>query len=225
MTEPAQPTPGAPAGQPTPPPAAPPAAVPPAPAPANQLPAPAAAPPWERDGQTFDPERAWNLIQQLRTENASLKTGRQQDQQTGARTMAEVARLLGLAPDTNDPAVIARQLEAAQDTAWKAAVELQVYRAAGQHAGALLDSLDFLNTLDDIEEDDVSSPAFATALAAKVQEALAKRNLTAGQAPASTGGQAPNGPRPDPSQGSRGTPAGGRPTSLGEALRRHYQNT
>lgn len=32
-----------------------------------------AKPPWERDGETFDPERAWKLVQNLKAELASVK--------------------------------------------------------------------------------------------------------------------------------------------------------
>lgn len=32
-----------------------------------------ATPPWERDGETFDPERAWKLVQNLKTELAAVK--------------------------------------------------------------------------------------------------------------------------------------------------------
>ena len=32
-----------------------------------------AMPPWERDGETFDPERAWKLVQNLKAELASVK--------------------------------------------------------------------------------------------------------------------------------------------------------
>ncbi|KAB5606687.1 hypothetical protein [Bifidobacterium jacchi] len=31
-------------------------------------------PPWERDGEEFSPEKAWNLIQHLRDDNLKLKT-------------------------------------------------------------------------------------------------------------------------------------------------------
>ena len=31
------------------------------------------APPWERDGETFDPERAWKLVQNLKAELATVK--------------------------------------------------------------------------------------------------------------------------------------------------------
>lgn len=34
---------------------------------------PAAIPPWERDGVDFNPETAWNLIQNLRADNSSLR--------------------------------------------------------------------------------------------------------------------------------------------------------
>lgn len=34
------------------------------------------APPWEAEGQQFDPERAWQLIQTLRTEREGLKSER-----------------------------------------------------------------------------------------------------------------------------------------------------
>ncbi|RSX53946.1 hypothetical protein D2E25_0252 [Bifidobacterium goeldii] len=31
-------------------------------------------PPWERDGEEFNPEKAWNLIQHLRDDNSKLKS-------------------------------------------------------------------------------------------------------------------------------------------------------
>lgn len=34
---------------------------------------PAAIPPWERDGVDFNPETAWNLIQNLRADNTTLR--------------------------------------------------------------------------------------------------------------------------------------------------------
>lgn len=34
---------------------------------------PAAIPPWERDGVEFNPETAWNLIQNLRADNSALR--------------------------------------------------------------------------------------------------------------------------------------------------------
>lgn len=35
-----------------------------------------ATPPWERDGETFDPERAWKLVQNLKAELAAVKAKR-----------------------------------------------------------------------------------------------------------------------------------------------------
>ena len=37
-----------------------------------------ATPPWERDGEEFNPERAWTLIQALRAEKEQLKTKAEQ---------------------------------------------------------------------------------------------------------------------------------------------------
>lgn len=34
---------------------------------------PSDVPPWERDGETFDPERAWKLVQNLKAELAAVK--------------------------------------------------------------------------------------------------------------------------------------------------------
>lgn len=34
---------------------------------------PETTPPWERDGETFDPERAWKLVQNLKAELAAVK--------------------------------------------------------------------------------------------------------------------------------------------------------
>lgn len=34
---------------------------------------PAAIPPWERDGEEFNPETAWNLIQNLRADNSARR--------------------------------------------------------------------------------------------------------------------------------------------------------
>jgi len=222
MTAPTEPGPGAPAGtEPTTtttPPAGtePSATTPPATPPAPQQ----LTPPWERDGQPFDPDRAWKLIEQLRTDNTKLKTDRQQDAQAASTLTAEMKKLLGITTDPADPAALTQQIEQAQDAAYAAAVELAVYKVDPQNAAVLLDSMSFLRSLDDIEHE-LGTSEFAAALAAKVQDAAAARTPN-GQAPTVTApGQAP-GPRPDPSQGTRGTPTAVRPTSLGEAIGRHY---
>lgn len=77
----------APPAPPAAPPAAP-AAPAPAPAPGTDPQAPATTPaPWEANGEPFDPERAWNLIQNLRGENQGLK-----GQLTPLQEAAEQAR-------------------------------------------------------------------------------------------------------------------------------------
>lgn len=42
-------------------------------APETTEPTPAAIPPWEREGVDFNPETAWNLIQNLRADNTALR--------------------------------------------------------------------------------------------------------------------------------------------------------
>lgn len=44
------------------------------------------APPWERDGQEFNPERAWNLIQSLRQERDGIR----QEHQTAAQELEQL---------------------------------------------------------------------------------------------------------------------------------------
>nr|DAS22325.1 MAG TPA: protein of unknown function (DUF4355) [Caudoviricetes sp.] len=69
-------------------------------------PTPAAIPPWEREGVEFNPETAWNLIQNLRADNSALR--------------AEKAKLTA-APAAEPPA--------APEPAPDLVAELQVVRA------------------------------------------------------------------------------------------------
>lgn len=41
-------------------------------------------PPWERDGETFDPERAWKLVQNLKAELAAVKAKQAEAPETAA---------------------------------------------------------------------------------------------------------------------------------------------
>lgn len=60
-----------------------------------------ATPPWERDGEEFNPERAWTLIQALRAEKEQLKTKAEQAATAEpAQAPAEPAKEEG----TEDPA-------------------------------------------------------------------------------------------------------------------------
>lgn len=213
MTQPPEPTPGAPATEPTP-----------------QQPGPAPAQPAEPAVEDISalPEWAQKQIRDARAEAAKSRTTAKQTAAEQARqeTLAQVAKALGIGEEGKpvDPAELTAQIEQAQTAAWRSAVELAVYRAAPQHGAnpdALLDSLKFIDSLDDLVEVDPRSPEFAAALASKVQEAVAGNpsyKAAAGQAPA-----AQQNPRPDPTQGSRGAaPAPTRTGSLTEAIRAHY---
>lgn len=213
MTAPTQPTPGAPADPATPPtPAAPPAPAPSAP----PTPAPTPAAPF--DPASLSPEAQTYLKSQIDAADLKARTGSKANAAAEAQReiAAKVAKALGIASDEPpDPAVLLEQVEQARNAAWASAVELQVHRmasAAGADPEKLLDSRAFIDSLDALVDLDPNGEEFRTALKAKVQEAAAKY-------PAAPG--APNGPRPDPSQGARGN-AQTRPTSLGQALAAHY---
>lgn len=47
-----------------------------------------ATPPWERDGETFDPERAWKLVQNLKAELATVKAKQAEAPETAAEEPA-----------------------------------------------------------------------------------------------------------------------------------------
>jgi len=197
MTEPVQPTPGAPVEPP-----APTAAPAPPPAPVEDL---ASLPDW-----------AQKQIKDARAEAGKARTEAKANAAAEARQAlaADVAKALGLKGDEPpDPAELTRQISLAQDQAWTAAVELQVWRAAGTHGGdpgAMLDSMAFVASLDDLSDLDPRSAEFRTQLEAKVQEAAAKYPARSGTGQASS-------PRPDPSQGAK-PPTRVRATSLTEAV-------
>ncbi len=212
MTAPVEPTPGAPATEPTPQTAPAQPAVTPEPAkpdkPAEDL---ASLPDW-----------AQKVIRDARAEAASTRTTAKQTAAEQARTelTAQIAKALGLDGDEPpDPEELTAQIEQAQAAAWRSGVELQVFRGAsalGADPAKLLDSLSFIDSLDDLVDVDPGTPDFAAQLQAKISAAI-ERNPTfkADQAPAAA---APSTPRPDPSQGTRGAIAAARPTSLFDAI-------
>lgn len=67
-------------------------------------------PPWEKEGQSFDPERAWNLIQSLRTDLGTIKTERDQFRtqatQLQQQSMSEQERAVTAARDEGRQAAI-----------------------------------------------------------------------------------------------------------------------
>lgn len=216
MTAPTEPTPTAPAGPAQPAPGAP-TLTP------TLRPTPGAQPTPVDANTPVDvsslPANVQNLISALRGEAAKSRTEAKATADTARKEMAaQVAKALGLAGDEPpDPAELARQLEQDRDRAWTYAVELELYRTVGPDAAVrLIDSLSFLNSLDELSELHPNSPEFKEQLKTKAQEAAAKLAAPpAGQAPAT-------GPRPDPSQGTRGTPPVSRPTSITQALNAHY---
>lgn len=180
---------------------APPAADPAAP-PAGAEP-PAATPPWGDDPSKFDPDKAWNLIQNLRTEaekrqektDAAIVAAQEQAKKD---TLAEFGRLLTgeKAPET-DPVKLAATI-AEKDTALTAAQEAvakssRIAQAAvlGISLGANVPAL-------------LADPAFQTSLAsvdptkeADIKSAITKAlqaNAALKQPPRSSGDVAPTGP-------------------------------
>jgi hypothetical protein len=84
---------------------------------------------------------------------------------------------VGAEGEIADPAQLTDHLERAQAVAWQSGVELQLLRLGprlGADAEALLDSNSFIDSLDDLVEDDPRSPEFAAALEAKVKAAIEK---------------------------------------------------
>lgn len=202
MTAPTDPAPVAPEGIPAPAPTSPTPAPPPVPAPF--------------DVNALTPEVQAYIKAQVDAADLKARTGSKANAAAEARKelTAQIAKTLGLAGDEPpDPAALTAHLEAARDAAWASGVELQVFRIAGglgANPDSLMDSRAFISSLDDLVDLDPNSAEFRTALQAKVQEAAAKH-------PASASGQAPSGPRPDPSQGPK-VPTRQRATSLTEAV-------
>lgn len=177
-----------------------PAAPPVNPTPAPGVPAPAPQPtgqPGPDPNAPVDvntlPANVQKLIADLRNEAAGHRQGKATEAQraTDATTRLEaVLKAAGFNPDGSavqpSPeqlvAQMRQQAEAAEeyaraqeDKAWSASLKFQLHRTAGQLGAdpdALLDSGSFIDSLDDIADDDPDSEAFRTALAVKVREAL-----------------------------------------------------
>jgi hypothetical protein len=212
MTAPAEPTPGAPAE---------PAQLQPNP------PAPAGPAPSSTEDIAALPEWAQKAIRDARNEAAKSRTTAKQTAAEQARqeTLAQVAKALGIGKEGEpvDPAQLTEQIEQAQAVAFRSSVELGVYRAAtalGVDPDALLDSNRFIDTLDDLVDEDPRSPEFAKALETKIREIVEQhpnKYKANGQAPVG-----PSAPRPDPSQGPRGTQPPRFSGSLTDAVKAHY---
>jgi len=223
-----EPTPGAPDDSTTPP--AQPASGDGKPAPGPKHAAPT-TPPSERDGQTFDAQRAWNLIEKLREDNERAKAEANQyktenNQHKAGRTTAEqqaalaqerlnaVLKAAGLNPDgtemPEDPAQLAAQFaeraQAAEARIWTLGVRDAVFTqaaAAGVDPELIYEAGKFRDTLDDLVDDDPDTPAFRTAVLQKMKD-FAAANPKYAHTPPSADPPKPPTPKPDPSQGPRG---------------------
>lgn len=140
--------------------------------------------------------------------------GNQQAEQAAAQRdaqLAEIAKALGLAPETPDPEKIASQLQAAQaekaDLARQNAVLLAAH-STGADVNALLDSRSFLQSIANVDPND------RAAIAAAVKAAVDANPRYAAQLPA------PQQPAPPPRQASTAgsfNAAPGTARQLGEA--------
>lgn len=189
---------------------------PPVPAPADPA---AKTPPWG-DPANFDAEKAWELIQNLRTEKGDPTKVADLEQQIADLKDAQqgqldgIAKALGLKPDDTppDPAKLAAEIEAeqgktaaAETRANAAERQLAVFKAAVDHGAnpvALLDSTSFLESIKDIPPGDAEKVGEAIAAAVE-KNPLFKASPTPNTPPF------PGGPRPS---------APARAGSLGEAI-------
>ena len=196
---------------------APPAETPPAVPPAE----PAKTPPWG-DPENFNAEKAWELIQNLRTEKGDPAKVTELEQKIADLTSQQqaqldaIAKAAGLKDDDTppDPVKLAEQITAEQSKTTAAETranaaerQLAVFKIAADpevagNALALLDSASFLESLKDID------PADTEKVKAAIEVAIEKNPLfKASQTPAAP--PFPGGPR---------SPATPRAGSLGEAI-------
>jgi hypothetical protein len=165
------------------------------------------------DPKSLSPEAQAYLKAQMEAagfkarDNARTKAA----EEARAAVLAEFAEKLGLAGEGEAPSAeeLSGHLEQAQAKAFQTGVELQLTRAATRLGGdveAMLDSNrfmdDFLGVMDGDNDDvgnmDPRSREFAAAVEAAAAKALEKNP----RFKAATGS---TGPRPDPSQGARGS--------------------
>lgn len=226
----------APSGEPglDPTPTAPPTPAPGAPAPAPQpTTVPGLDPNAPVDVASL-PLNVQNLIAKARQEAAANRQGKtSSDQRATAaeQRLTEVYAALGLNGDGTaaqaSPEEVAAQLQqraaeaderaqAAEDARWGSEVKLQIHRLAGKcgaDADALLDSNAFVDSLDEIADDDPSAAGFSEKLTKKITAAVAANpNLRAQR-----GGPARMGADITGSGGGNT----GRPRSLREAFSRN----
>jgi hypothetical protein len=198
------------------------------PAPTGQQPGPGAQP-QPTDLSTL-PADVRKLIEDTRAEAAKHRTEKATattEAQAAKAQRDAVLKAMGLnadgtdAPPTTD--ALTAQVEQQQAVAWTAAVELNVFRtaqAAGANGEALLDSRAFIDSLDPFTDDDPASPEFRTKLAEHVKKYVEQHPTFKAGPPAATrsGGDHPGG-------SGNGGPGSQRSSSLGAAVKAHYNRT
>ncbi|MGH3878056.1 MAG: hypothetical protein ACRDSK_13585 [Actinophytocola sp.] len=145
-------------------------------------------PPWGSD-ENFNPERAWNLIQNLRSDLDKHKAKSTDSETKYQGTLDAISKALGLKDDAPDPTKLTEQLTASQAEAAAAAIELQVYRTAqrlGANADRLLDSRSFVEEIDNLDVDPNESKAFTAAVEQQIKAAMERDSSLQATPPAST---------------------------------------
>lgn len=202
------------------PPAAPPATpdAPPASPPAPGVLAPPAPVETKTDLTTL-PADVRKIIEDARAEAAKHRTEKQSETQKAQAAQAQrdaVLKALGIKADGTDDIDPVKATEEAQNQAWVAQVQLAIFRAAGSldaDATKLLDSVSFIDSLDDAIDVEPSDPKFANQIKDAIKKAVEKNpafKTTAGPAVPGKSGTplAPGTPGESPK----------RPTSLGSAV-------
>lgn len=165
----------------------PPPADPPADPPASKQ------PPWG-DPENFNAEKAWELIQNLRTKegrNTELEQRLAEMETAQQSQMDAIAKALGLKSDDTppDPEALTAQVQAEQAKARESAVQLAVYRnAAANEANPdlLLDSASFLRSVSEVDPTD--GAAVSAAIKAAVEANPVFKASTTPPAPSFPGG-------------------------------------
>ncbi|PRA13351.1 hypothetical protein CQ010_01510 [Arthrobacter sp. MYb211] len=161
--------------------------------------------PW---GEDFNAEKAWNLVQGLRSDKDKLTKGRDTAiteavtkavEDTKTSFTQDIAKALGLVEDTPDPAKLLEQVTGERDnltgerdqwkdTATDALRRLGVSNAAQTHnatASKLLDSMSFM---EQVKKFDPAADDFASQVDAVVKSAVEADKSLRAQAAANRGG-------------------------------------
>jgi hypothetical protein len=171
----------------------------------------------------------WREMARKNEDRAKGNASAAQQAEQFRQLAADFAKAVGIQTDDSAGTPTPEQLlvqaqEAAehnQAMAWRQGVENHVLRMAGRlgaNADALLDSMSFIGSLDDLAEANPTDQDFATHLEAKVRDAMAKNPAFKVAPPvvppaARSGADLPGGP----------TPPRQRPAGLHAAVAGHYQ--